>query len=689
MIKEVLDKHGLKYFNDTVNERLKNRLKYKGKYTLIEDQEDWDKLAPTHIGDTYLLAGDEVITIDNITFKAGEWVVAMNETRLNDDDEVVDESGAEAHVKVEKLGSASLPNAEDDGDGLAFVDGEWAIQKNYGYYKPEITKYEFSGILPPPVMPVPIVFQDSHPLIVGNKYKIVVNGEELGEFTAEEQIIFSKPVAVLNIDTDGWNRIAYEDGHLRLNYDTSHSGETVTVSIEGEFEGDYVKFDKRYIETELPEDAQDADAMVYQWPEGWKTTPEYGYYHKGDENFESSVSFLQGKKVAHFGNFGFLQGQSYTIKIGDEEMTETAYETDGVMSIPMWIGGCHRFYSIGENAYLELDAPCAEAMTLEVSIEGELSGWYHTFDKRYIEGMADGKDDGDGLAYRSGKWEKQPGYGYYKHGDNEYYNGGIIASGNKIMLTDFPGLVYGEKYEGYFDGHWFYDGYPFINDNGKLEMSLDNGWNRMYQDLDGKWYAEADSSSYDGNEVAVLIMGTLYGDYYEFDKRYIPPSITILETLDEIPAVRDDKYRSGDLFYVKKDTTNIEITRYQLKPEAVAEGWLMLPSIGFEIPNSSHYLTWAMLSAMSETERSELIRPTDDGSIYRVTLTDGTVKYGFYYENNGAAVTVDYFASKTMYVYDKDTDSFNVINSEVPSYDKHVPIECNFITDLSDNLFDE
>lgn len=108
----VLDNHGLEAFNDTVNTRLRNRLKYISDIALYETRTNWNDLAPAHIGNIYQLKeGDTTrVTINTTKYKAGDWIIVVNDTEKNADGDVVDyETKAEANVMVRKLGSTDDP----------------------------------------------------------------------------------------------------------------------------------------------------------------------------------------------------------------------------------------------------------------------------------------------------------------------------------------------------------------------------------------------------------------------------------------------------------------------------------------------------------------------------------------------------------------------------------------------------
>lgn len=103
-----LEKEGLKYFSQHLDQRFKNRLRYINELPLNPDTRvDFNDIAPVLTGAIYLLSGEEgeEVTINDVTYEPGDFIISMKRIIKQDDGTLVDENGNAADVEVKKLGS--------------------------------------------------------------------------------------------------------------------------------------------------------------------------------------------------------------------------------------------------------------------------------------------------------------------------------------------------------------------------------------------------------------------------------------------------------------------------------------------------------------------------------------------------------------------------------------------------------
>lgn len=130
-----------------------------------------------------------------------------------------------------------IDDGDDEGDGLAYVDDKWTIQKQYGYLKPGGTSYEddvFFTLSGAGAI-------DVSGFVPGNSYEFKID-----DFT---QTVVADADGLITFATNpDWERVSYDHGrYYILGYPGSVSGSTRHVTIEGTFAGTYHEFDRRYI----------------------------------------------------------------------------------------------------------------------------------------------------------------------------------------------------------------------------------------------------------------------------------------------------------------------------------------------------------------------------------------------------------------------------------------------------------
>lgn len=821
--KVFMDRKDLLWFNDSVNDRIRCRLKYKGDFEITEAQADWDALAPTEIAHVYQLtsASEELkkITINDETYHVGDWVIVMNKTIKNDDGTIVDEDGNPAQVEVRKLGSSGMPDGEDDGDGIVFVNGEWALQKDYGYYKPNLDGIHLDAV---EILPSGDGFVGHVKFLPGVSYTVKVNDVELGTFEVSPDDEDWLPFGDSGVD--GWNgiKVLWQNGNAFL-YGPHHTGETVKVDVEGELGGEYIKFDRRYIPGILPETSMPGDAMIYDGAD-WVPQDNYGFsVHNDDgEVFTTRAEFRQaglGRTSADVKLGKLIDGETYTITINEDAYTATAVTADDyvVLEFTDNPSKLRMITDMGNKVVFDAGMDYVNRVC-DITVTGFMGERVYKIDPKYLpEGtIPDGEDNGDANVWVDGEWKIQPSYGYTTEGEVDFSQTVTVNGGYSAEFVDMPELLVGEDYEVAVDGddygtvqclqlspttrilafgalnkplttitynsdtrrcsaafrvsadvvdtdhvisikgvkgpdfHTFDSRY--IDDERMLPKTSAvsdglvytlNGWKRQngygwvdaptYFDADieyttagtlipgfpglteglhsvvigttetnvtvtrnadgaivletadyiirgegDKWYGIAKTTE---GTVRTFISGGFWGDTHEFNRRYIPVPTRVVDTQGDLPTYPDMTYRTGDLFFVNEDTTNVELARYALTDDAVAAGWTV-DANGIVNADEKHAYTWEQLSANDGLAE---LAAKDDGDIYRAVLLDGTVSYGAWVDG----MTVSDFASRTMSMYNREENEFSVIKSDVEKCDICTSIEKGYISDLVDNIFDE
>lgn len=709
-----MDRKDLLWFNDSVNDRIRCRLKYKGDFEITEVQADWDALAPTEIAHVYQLtsASEELkkITINDETYRVGDWVIVMNKTIKNDDGTIVDEDGNPTQVEVRKLGSSGMPDGENDGDGLVFVNGSWELQKDYGYYKPGPETYHAEGLL---VEGINIPLPDSFPGLVENvQYDGSIGGRLFDNSFATKDENGNLVLPLDNLGTGYSKLYQMPSGKWCIEAASSEfDTQTVDFLINGELFGEYVQFDERYIPSTLPKEANAGDAMIYNGNE-WTRQDNYGFTLDQTNEYTTHTFFAHagiGKGRADVKMNGLVPDEHYKITIGEDVFEGDSEVDDNGYVVIKFDESSSKLRSVRDTGVDFVSFSSGEDYRMhdyDIVVEGLLTERIFKIDPKYLpEGnMPDGTRQGDGIAYVDEAWRVQPDYGWHDDGRN-------IASGN-VSIHRYPSGVYGEIPfpVNLVVGKEYTVSIDCLDPVMSLEIpkvaTVDDNGNPMIDISSTDWdcikmvngalrLVAKNSATIEGVDdfaVTFAVEGELGEGFVKFNRGYIPDAVKV----KEIIPTDTEGYHEGDLVYVTNQPIG-SVVRIKLTDEAASLGYEVTEDGIYKNNGADYWRTgdsefigrsWEQLSKMEEPKIGSVVLVEEgEGNVYYVTKTDfdGTVISEYVYSDD--EITGSDITANGTVIYRVDSDSFDKIESDVTDDCHCTPIAIDALDELECSMY--